>query len=456
MGLVWIIDDDQEICSLLEDFVQQLGHTSRVFALATHALESFVNGSELGPDVVLTDLNMPEMTGLEFLVAVKERERTLPVILLTAHGSIESAVEATQKGAFDYLTKPFRLAEVALRLRKALEYSQIARENVSLRRQIKESSTYGRMIGKGPAMNKVFGLIDRVAPSTASVLIFGESGTGKELVARALHQRSLRSKGPMVSINCSAIPATLLESELFGHAKGAFTGAVQKKVGLFEEANNGTLFLDEIGDLDLALQAKILRAIQERRIRPVGENKDRSIDVRIICATHKDLPKAIKEGLFREDLYYRLSVVPINLPPLRDRREDIPLLVQFFLDKYVSASQCNVKGFSKSAMLKLIHAPWEGNVRELENFIERMVVLADTEIIEEENLYQLKSEELDEFWGQLLDAPPSLEELERKYILFVLRKVGGAKEKAAEILGINRRTLYRKLNLTNESLITDV
>jgi two-component system response regulator HydG len=443
-----IIDDDAEMRSLLSDFFKrENGHTISEFSSPQPALEFLFSRSvENQPDVdlVITDLNMPGMTGLDFIRAFKPRHPTIPIVLITAFGSIETAIEAIKVGAYDYITKPFKLAEVSATVSRALHLRRLQKDNQILRQEIQRSHSFRGIIGKSQPMLEVFDLIGRVSQATANILISGESGTGKEQVARAIHENGPRSGKRFVAINCTAIPDTLLESELFGHAKGSFTGAVQRKRGLFEEAEGGTLFLDEIGDMDMALQAKLLRVIQERKIRSVGDNVDRDIDVRIIAATHKDLKAAIKNNGFREDLYYRLSVIPIVIPPLRHRREDIPLLAEYFLEKFSAANGSRVTGFEQGAMSKLMHLPWEGNVRELENIIERAVVLCRGALIQESDLPTSANENPDVFLGEVIQQMPTFEDLEKRYMKFVLDKTGGKKERAAQILGINRRTLYRK------------
>jgi DNA-binding NtrC family response regulator len=342
------------------------------------------------------------------------------------------------------LIKPLKLTELLIYIEKALHFRQLQKDNMILRKEWRNEHSFAGIIGKSSAMQEVFDLIQRVSPSVANILIQGDSGTGKEMVARALHEIGPRKDKKFVAINCTAIPDALLESELFGHAKGSFTGAIQRKKGLFEEADGGTIFLDEIGDMDLALQSKLLRVIQEKRIRAVGENEDKPINVRIVAATHKDLKAAAHEGRFREDLYYRLSVIPIFIPPLRHRVEDIPLLAQAFLEKYNSLNQGSIKGISTDAMQTLMSLPWDGNVRELENVMERAVVLARGEMIENTDLPQADSMSSEALMSQMMGEMPTLEKVEQRYIRFVLNKTAGRKEKAAQILGINRRTLYRK------------
>jgi DNA-binding NtrC family response regulator len=450
-----VIDDDKEMRSLVADFLWSRGFEVNEAPTAVEALARIQRGDYQGEevqdpcwklDLIISDLNMPDMTGIEFVTRLKAMATEVPVILITAFGSIETAIEAIRKGAYDYQTKPFKLSELNVTVERATSYRQLRRENQRLRIAARAQTSFANIIGKSPGMREVFDLIQRVADASASVLISGESGTGKERVARAIHDQGNRRGKNFVAINCTAIPDTLLESELFGHAKGAFTGAIARKRGLFEEADGGTIFLDEIGDMDLALQAKLLRVLQEKRIRAVGENVDKEIDVRIIAASHKDLKKAIKNGSFREDLYYRLAVIPVVIPPLRHRREDIPLLVDHFLEKYARLNASQARQISSEAMAALVSMPWEGNVRELENLIERTVVLARGPVITEKDLPSAARNDGESFLeGELHGATlPTLEDLERRYMKFVLDKTGGKKEKAAQILGINRRTLYRK------------
>jgi two-component system, NtrC family, response regulator HydG len=454
---ILVIDDDAAMRSMVADFLRSEGHEVIEAALASEALVR-INKGEFSSsnqdsgelivdqlDLVISDLNMPEMTGIEFIGKFREIAPHVPIILITAFGSIETAIDAIRKGAFDYTTKPFKLAEMSVTVARALRYRDLYLENSRLQSEISQAQSFGKIIGKSPGMREVFDLIRRVAPASANVLITGESGTGKERVANAIHSEGPRRTKRFVAINCTAIPESLLESELFGHAKGAFTGAIGRKRGLFEEADGGTVFLDEIGDMNLGLQAKLLRVIQERKIRAVGENIDRDVDVRIVAATHKDLKAAIKNGTFREDLYYRLSVIPVVIPPLRHRKEDIPLLAEHFLKKYSAANHSQVKGFSQEALARLISMPWEGNVRELENVIERAVVLARGNTIDIADLPAVGEGNVETFFESNQNGTlPTLEDIEKRYFKFVLDKTGGKKEKAAQILGVNRRTLYRK------------
>lgn len=444
-GHVVIVDDDQEMRSLLQDFLTNEGYQVTPFSLASDALAALEPGKPLTDvDAVVSDIRMPGIDGLDFTSKMHQVLPDIPVILITAFGSIETAIDAMRRGAFHYVVKPFKLAEMGVHIDRAVEHRKLQRENSVLRQEIKRSWAVGNVIGKSAGMRAVFDLIARVSQATANVLITGESGTGKEMIARAIHESGPRANKPFVAINCTAIPETLLESELFGHAKGSFTGAIQRKRGLFEEANGGTLFLDEIGDMNVSLQSKLLRVIQEKKVRPVGDNVVRDIDVRIIAATHKDLKAAIKEARFREDLYYRLSVIPIVVPPLRNRKDDIPLLADYFLRKYAAMNGSRVTGFTKRAMNKLVNLKWEGNVRELENVIERAVVLASSALIDESDIPSPETASPEQFFASSTMDFPTVDQLERRYISLVLEKTGGRKDKAAQILGINRRTLYRK------------
>ena len=446
-----IVDDDEEMRSLLRDFLHSEGLETHEFPLAQLAIDALSPGGTLSADkpegdvdLIISDIKMPQMDGLEFTSRLQKVRPEIPVILITAFGSIETAIEAMRRGSFHYVVKPFKLAEMGVNVSRALEHRKLQRDNTALRQEVKRSFSLGKVIGKSAAMKSIFDLVSRVSSATANVLITGESGSGKEMVARAIHESGPRMNKSFVAINCTAIPETLLESELFGHAKGSFTGAIQRKRGLFEEAEGGTLFLDEIGDMNPQLQSKLLRVIQERKVRAVGDNVDKPVDVRIVAATHKDLKSAIREGRFREDLYYRLSVIPIVIPPLRDRRDDIPLLAEHFLKKYSAMNNSRVKGFTKRAMAKLMGLRWEGNVRELENVVERAVVLATNELIDESDIPTQETQSPVDFVSSATRDFPTINQLEERYIKTILEKTAGRKDKAAQILGINRRTLYRK------------
>lgn len=396
-------------------------------------------------DMILTDVQLPGTSGLKLPTILRENGFDLPVIVMTAYGSLESAVSAMKDGASDYILKPINTDALKHSIDRILRIRSLETENTILRQEAKRAWSIDNIIGKSAPVRAVLDIARRVAPTQANILIMGETGTGKEVFARAIHNLSTRSVQPFVAINCSAIPAGLLESELFGHAKGAFTGAHQNKKGLFEEARGGTIFLDEIGDMEILLQAKLLRVIQERKIKPVGSNVEVDIDIRIISATHKDLKAAIKDNLFREDLFYRLCVIPIELPALRQRKEDIPLLTDYFFRKYVTVHGLKVRGFTPQALEALVNYPWDGNVRELENFVERSALLCTEEWISEKHLHfmnapQSSSQFLDDRFSENLN----LREVEKRYINMILRRTGMRKEKAAQILGIDRKTLYRK------------
>jgi len=437
-----IVDDDKEMCSTVADFFSREGFDVSCAHSASEAL-SLLENQDL--DVVVTDLRMPGLDGMELLKRIKAQRPDLPVILVTAFGSIEVAIEATKAGAFYFITKPFKLRELHTLVTKACEQRRLILENERLRKQVQGQYDFENIVGRSKAMREIFRLIDLVASSSSNVLITGESGTGKELIARALHYRSRRANGPFVPVNCSAIPEGLLESELFGHTRGAFTGAYTSRKGLFLEANDGTLFLDEIGDLSLGLQAKLLRVLQDRMVRPVGSNKAYPTNARIIAATHRDLKAMVREGLFREDLYYRLSVIPIRIPSLSERPEDIPLLVDHFLRKCASTMGKPLKRITPRAMAVLQRRKWEGNVRELENIVERLVVLTQSDTIDVDDLpfaFMAEGEGLFKNVANPEELPP-LEVVERRYVEQVLEATSGNKERAAKILGINRRTLYR-------------
>ena len=369
---VLVVDDEERVRKLLTRLLQEEGHRVRAASSGREALEALEGEAY---DLVLTDLTMPGMSGMDLLSEIREKWPEMSVILITAFGTVESAVEAMHKGAFHYITKPFKLDEVRIFTQRALQEGRTRRELAALRREVHQKFEYANIIGKSKAMRDVFSLIERVAPSNSTVLIQGKSGTGKELVAKAIHYNSPRRRSPFVPINCGAIAETLLESELFGHVKGAFTGAIANKKGIFEEAQGGTIFLDEIADTSPGMQVKLLRVLQEREIRRVGGNDTIKVDVRLIASTNRNLAEAVRERDFREDFYYRLNVIPLILPPLRDRPEDIPLLARRFLAGFAAEAGSEVTGISTEAMRALMHYAWPGNIRELENVIERAVTL---------------------------------------------------------------------------------
>ncbi len=438
---ILVVEDDSEMLALVREHLEGEGYAVVGAGLGAEAIARLRSGEF---DVVLTDLRLPDGDGMEVLRAARQDRRELPVILFTAFGSIETAIQAIRQGAFDYVTKPFALEEISLLVSRALEDRRLRAENLSLRRELEGRYRFENLLGMSPAMQAVLALIRQAGPGDANVLINGESGTGKELVAKALHYNSPRAEGPFVPVNCAAIPASLLESELFGHVKGAFTGAMKARRGLFREAEGGTLFLDEIGDMAPEHQAKLLRVIEDRAVRPVGSDEAMPMDMRLMAATNKDLVARIREGLFREDLYYRLAVIPIHLPPLRERREDIPLLADHFLRRAADTSGKEIRGFTPEAMAALLRHPWPGNVRELENVVERSVTLTVSGQISPEAL--LLDASAAPAPGALLAQAarrPTLEELTGEYVSLVLREAGGDKDKAAEILGVSKRTLYR-------------
>jgi DNA-binding NtrC family response regulator len=389
---------------------------------------------------------MPNMDGLWLLRALRAELPDCPVVLLTGRGSIQVAVQAIREGAYDFIEKPLEVPRLRVVLERAVEKKETMREVQLLRRRIAALAPGTDMIGSGPGMQKVFELVKKVAPSNASVVIGGESGTGKEVVARAIHSLSPRKDKPFVALNCSAIPATLIESELFGYERGAFTGADQRRLGNFELASNGTLFLDEIGELPLELQAKFLRVLEERKIRRLGGRAEVDVDVRVICATNRDLKEEIRRGRFREDLFFRLGVFTIHLPPLKERREDIPLLVHHFIEKFNAETGKRVQGLSPAALATLQGYAWPGNIRELRNTLERAMILVDGDVIDEEHLPPDLESSRPEAATLRVPLGLAMDKVEKEYILASLQKNGGNKARTAEILGISEKTLYNKLN----------
>jgi DNA-binding NtrC family response regulator len=396
--------------------------------------------------VILTDLVMPNMDGLWLLRALRAELPDCPVVLLTGRGTIQTAVQAIKEGAYDFIEKPLEVPRLRIVLERALEKKETMREVQLLRRRLAALAPGTDMIGTGPAMQRVFELVKRVAPSNASVVLTGESGTGKEIVARAVHNLSPRKDKPFVALNCSAIPATLIESELFGYERGAFTGADQRRMGNFELAHNGTLFLDEIAELPLELQAKFLRVLEDHKIRRLGGRSEVEVDVRVICATNRDLKEEIRRGRFREDLYFRLHVFTIQLPPLKERREDIPLLVHHFIEKFNGETGKRVQGVSPAALGVLQSYAWPGNIRELRNTVERAMILVDGDVIGEEQLPPDMQGSRPEAAMLRVPLGMAIDRVEKEYILASLQKNGGNKARTAEILGISEKTLYNKLN----------
>jgi DNA-binding NtrC family response regulator len=438
---ILVVDDEQSMTQFLGIVLRKEGYSVTTVNNGKEALER-VRGEDF--DVVITDIKMPGMDGIQLLQGIKKHAPSLPVVIMTAYASQQSAIDAVNLGAFQYLIKNAKNDEIKLIVRNALEMRRVRTENLYLKRELKRGHDEKTIIGSSEEIIRVFKMVDKVADSDATILIQGESGTGKELIAKEIHYRSRRAQGPFVSINCGAIPRDLLESNLFGHVKGSFTGAVRDAAGLFQVAEGGTFFLDEIGDMPHATQVKLLRALQEREIIPVGGTQPIKIDCRLVAATNADLEREVAEGRFRADLFYRLNVIPIKLPPLRHRRDDIPLLVDHFLKRQPSGPQ--QKMVSKDALEVLMKYDWPGNVRELENVIERALVLDESGIVEPEDLPEKIRFGIQQRGTLVIDSPTlTLEELEKEYILKVLHHTRWQKKRASEILGINASTLYRKL-----------
>jgi DNA-binding NtrC family response regulator len=442
---VLIVEDDSAARTGLEQLVKSWGFVAESAGDGEEALEKVTS---FRPAIVITDMVMPRMDGLALLRKLQEQGADVTTLLLTAQGTVETAVEAMKEGAYDYLTKPVDLKRLKILLDKIVERLETVREVKSLRRQLREQGTFGPLIGSSPEMRKMYQVIEQAAPTGASVLIMGESGTGKELVAQTIHQLSPRAAFPFIAINCAAIPETLLESEIFGHEKGAFTGAADRRQGCFEMADHGTLFLDEIGEMAPATQVKLLRVLQERTFRRLGGRQEQSVDVRVIAATNIDPADAVQKGTLREDLYYRLNVFAMKLPPLRDRKEDLPLLVQAFINEFNARNQRTIAGVDREAMRMLEHYQWPGNVRELRNVIERATILAPGPFIEATHLPPVVTNEPGpEPQAQVALGPgTTVEEAERRLILMTLQHTRDNKTRAAEILGISLKTLHNKLN----------
>ncbi len=456
-----IIDDDIIIREMLETFLKNEGFEVSSASDGKIAIEILQNEVF---DIILTDLVMPNMNGIDFLKETLSFDIKTPIIVMTAFGTIQTAVEAMREGAFDYITKPFNLNELSIIIKRALKISKLQMENVILKKQLKKKYAFKGLIGDSPRMQLVFEMIEKIADTDSTVLITGESGTGKELVARTIHFNSSCSSNSFIPLNCAAIPKDLLESELFGHEKGAFTGAIHTRIGRFELAHGGTLFLDEIGELDPSLQVKLLRVLQQKEFERVGGLKTIKVNVRIIAATNKDLEKAAREGNFREDLFYRLNVIPLHLPPLRERIEDIPLLLEYFVNYFCNKRNRKPFKFTPEARQCIFRYAWKGNVRELENLIERLSILAGSDIIsvadlpekfhspaameDYKNYENPKSDNLDRDFDiseESCNLNNIINNLEKKLITNALAKAGGVKSKAANLLGLNRTTLIEKM-----------
>lgn len=446
---ILVVDDDPGSRGVVSGYLEMAGYDVFEAASGKEGLNALDSTSY---DMLITDLKMPGMDGVSLLRAVKERQADIVGLVMTGFASIETAVQAMKAGSFDYISKPVNRDELLLTVKKGLEFKRLRKENLSLRKELKRKYSFEGIVGTSDEMQRVYSLIEKVADSDSTVLVLGESGTGKELVARTIHYNSPRSDKPLIPINCGAIPESLLESELFGHEKGAFTGAYSARAGRFEMANGGTIFLDEIGDMSPALQVKILRVLQERQFERVGGTKTVKVDVRVITATNQDLEKAVAEKKFREDLYYRINVIPITMPPLRERIGDIQLLVNHFLEIFSKTKGKNIEGITDEAMAFLLNYQWPGNVRELENLMERLVILKREGVINVSDLPEkfvpsgdkavLNSIKIPE---QGINLEALVNDFENKLILQAIEKAGGVKSRAAQLLQINRTTLVEKM-----------
>lgn len=445
MARIVVVDDQASMCQMLEADLTLRGFEVSTFTAPEKAFESL----QAAPcDVLLTDLNMPGLNGVELCQKVVENWPDIPVVVMTAFGSMETAIAAIRAGAYDYVTKPVETDMLALTLERATRHRALQEQVRRLSEAVRQTERFDDLLGASPPMQALYDQLARIAPTDTSVLITGESGTGKELVARALHQRSLRKEGPFVAVNCAALPESLLESELFGHTTGAFTDARAQRKGLFQQAAGGTLFLDEIGDFPLATQAKLLRVLEQQMVRPVGGDEEIPVDVRLLSATNRDLEAAVDEGRFRDDLFFRINVIQVELPPLRARGTDILLLAQQFAERFATRANKQITGLSEPVAEKLLAYNWPGNVRELRNVIERAVALTRYEKLVVEDLPEKIREYRRKQWIVAEDDPQELlplEEVERKYILHVLESTGGNKTLTARVLGLDRKTLYRKL-----------
>ena len=440
---ILVIDDEDSMCNFMEIMLSKEGYE---VATTTSGSEGVAKLKDDNYDLVIADLNMPEMTGIDVLKEVKSFKSEQELIVMTAFASVDTAIEAMKQGAADYITKPFRVDEIKLAIEKSINRRRLIGENTELKRQLQGDNSFDNFIGKSEVLVKVKKLARRVAGSDSTVLIRGESGTGKDLVARAIHSLSPRCGGPFVTINCAALPENLLESELFGHKKGSFTGAIKDKEGLFKVASGGTFFLDEVGNTSLSIQVKLLRVLEDKKITPVGGTSPVDVDVRLIAATNADLEDDVKAGRFRSDLFYRLNVIPVYIPPLRERLEDIPLLVDFFFEKYKGKEGSAIKSISREALDLLLTYHWPGNVRELENVIERAMLLNRSGKLEVADFPErMMRQETQQVVTEADPVTPTLESIEKAYIHYVMSQTEGKKSEAARILGIDTSTLYRKI-----------
>jgi two-component system response regulator HydG len=440
---ILVVDDEQSHRIMLKAVLTKEGYDVSEADDGISAVKAVENESF---DLILMDIRMTDMDGLEAMGQIKKMSPAIPIIMMTAYASIKTAVEALKSGAYDYLTKPLDIDELKILINKALEHYRLQEENVFLKERLADRFDFSKIIGKSRRMKELFENLSLIAPSDATILIYGESGTGKELVANAIHQNSLRAQKPFIKVSCAALPETLLESELFGHERGAFTGALARKAGRFQLADGGTLFLDEVNVMSSTTQVKLLRVLQEREFEPLGSTKTSHVDIRLITATNKELEAEVKEGRFREDLFYRLNVVPIHLPPLRERKEDIPLLAEHFFRLYQEKNKKSMKGFLPKTIDTLMRYDWQGNIRELENVIERAVLLCRSEYITPKDLPPpLQGEEVGE--QSIISIPQgmTLEQVEKEAIIQTLEETGGNRTQTAQILGISRKTLQNKL-----------
>ena len=444
---IMVIDDEESMCRFMQIMLQKEGYDVTSTVSSKEALEEMKSKDY---NLVIADLMMPEMNGLELLSRAKSIHPDINFIVMTAYASVDTAIEALKKGAFDYITKPFKVDEIKIAIKKSLTQKRITEENVNLKRQLKKEYGLQSLIGNSPEMFQLKKLVERIADTDSTVLIRGESGTGKELVVKAIHQLSSRAGKPFVTINCATLPEALLESELFGHVKGSFTGAIKDKDGLFKVADGGIFFMDEIGVTSPAIQVKLLRVLEERQFTPVGGTKPVEVDVRLITATNANLEEEVKLGNFRSDLYYRLNVVPIYIPPLRERKGDTELLIKFFIKKYCDKLGIEEKEITQNTLELLTSYPWPGNVRELENTIERAVILSSGKTIDLNSLPQnvVENKPLGLVQSSQPELP-TLESIEKAYIFWILNQTGWQKTKASQILGIDASTLYRKIERYN-------
>lgn len=446
-GHILVVDDEQAILDSLSRILRREGYEVSTTDSGEEALD-VVRHREV--DLVLADIMMPKMNGIELLRAIKAISPAIEVVMMTAFGTVENAVECMREGAYDFISKPLKRAIVVRSVQRALERRELLHENTRLRRAVAEDGQQGNVVGQSKAIQETLEMVAQAAPSAATILLSGESGTGKELLARHIHTNSERAEGPFVAVNCAALPESLLESELFGHERGAFTGANARRQGRFERAHGGTIFLDEIGETSPSVQVRLLRALQEGEIERVGGQQPVSLDVRVVAATNRDLDADVQAGRFREDLYYRLNVIEIRLPPLRERRGDVPILAQHFLERFADKNRKALSGFSEAALRALDAYEWPGNVRELENTIERAVVLCRGEVIGTEDLpsgvSQAAGTAPEPQDGIFVPFGTPLEQVEKQLIHETLRRTGGDKKTAARLLGIATRTIYRKLD----------